>query len=73
MQSYEDYDYKAKLKQENTELKEKLEDLPRTPTEIKKDIKHNKRNPMRLKQLNKELNDSYKWYKRNRGKANDGR
>lgn len=25
MQSYEDYDYKAKLKQENIELKEKLE------------------------------------------------
>jgi hypothetical protein len=25
MQSYEDYDYKAKLKQENEELKEKLE------------------------------------------------
>lgn len=25
MQSYEDYDYKAKLKQENAELKEKLE------------------------------------------------
>ncbi len=25
MQSYEDYDYKAKLEQENTELKEKLE------------------------------------------------
>ena len=42
-----------------------LEDLPRTPEEIKKDIKHEK-NPMRLKQLNKELNESYKVYKRRR-------
>lgn len=40
-----------------------LPDLPRTPPEIKKDIKHEK-NPMRLKQLNKELNESYKVYKR---------
>lgn len=31
----------------------------RPPVEIKKDIKHEK-NPMRLKQLNKELNDAYK-------------
>jgi hypothetical protein len=38
-------------------------DLPRTPAEIKKDIKHEK-NPMRLKQLNKGLNESYKAYKR---------
>jgi hypothetical protein len=43
-----------------------LPDLPRTPTEIKKDIKHEK-NPMRLKQLNQELNESYKVY-RKRGK-----
>lgn len=40
-----------------------LPDMPRTPPEIKKDIKHEK-NPMRLKQLNKELNESYKAYKR---------
>lgn len=38
-------------------------DLPRSPEEIKKDIKHEK-NPMRLKQLNKELNESYKEYKK---------
>ena len=38
-------------------------ELPRSPEEIKKDIKHEK-NPMRLKQLNKELNESYKAYKR---------
>ena len=31
----------------------------RTPVEIKKDIRREK-NPMRLKQLNKELNDAYK-------------
>ena len=35
----------------------------RPPVEIKKDIKHEK-NPMRLKQLNKELNESYKVYKK---------
>lgn len=40
-----------------------LPDLPRPPAKIKKDIKHEK-NPMRLKQLNKELNESYKAYKR---------
>lgn len=40
-----------------------LPDMPRTPSEIKKDIKHEK-NPMRLKQLDKELNESYKVYKR---------
>lgn len=40
-----------------------LPDLPRPPAEIKKDIKYEK-NPMRLKQLNKELNESYKVYKR---------
>lgn len=33
--------------------------IHRTPVEIKKDIKREK-NPMRLKQLNKELNDAYK-------------
>ena len=33
--------------------------LHRPPVEIKKDIKHEK-NPMRLKQLNQELNDAYK-------------
>ena len=35
--------------------------LCRTPEIIKKDIKHEK-NPMRLKQLNQELNKSYKIY-----------
>ena len=40
-------------------------DLPRSPEEIKKDIKHEK-NPMRLKQLNKELNESYKVYNKRR-------
>lgn len=40
-----------------------LPDMPRPPAEIKKDIKY-ERNPMRLKQLNKELNESYKFYKR---------
>lgn len=39
-------------------------DLPRPPEEIKRDIKY-ERNPMRLKQLNRELNASYKYYKRN--------
>ena len=34
----------------------------RTPETIKRDIKHEK-NPMRLKQLNQELNMSYKFYK----------
>ena len=34
----------------------------RTPETIKRDIKHEK-NPMRLKQLNQELNASYKFYK----------
>lgn len=38
-------------------------DLPRPPVEIKKDIKHEK-NPMRLQQLDKELNESYKAYRR---------
>lgn len=47
---------------------EELPDLPRSPVEIKKDIKHEK-NPMRLKQLNKELNESYKVYKRKRGRG----
>ena len=37
--------------------------LHRPPVEIKKDIKHEK-NPMRLKQLHKELNESYKVYKK---------
>ena len=45
-------------------------DLPakascRPPETIKKDIKHEK-NPMRLKQLNKELNKSYKIYRTRR-------
>ena len=45
-------------------------DLPakascRPPEAIKKDIKHEK-NPMRLKQLNRELNKSYKIYRTRR-------
>ena len=36
---------------------------PRTIADVKKDIKHEK-NPMRLKQLNKELNKLYKKKKR---------
>ena len=40
-------------------------DLCRTPETIKKDIKHEK-NPMRLKQLNQELNKSYKIYRTRR-------
>lgn len=40
-----------------------MSNLPRPPLEIKKDIKHEK-NPMRLQQLNKELNESYKAYRR---------
>ena len=39
----------------------------RPPVEIKRDIKHEK-NPMRLKQLNQELNESYKYYKRTKKK-----
>jgi hypothetical protein len=42
---------------------DEITDLPRSPEEIKKDIKHEK-NPMGLKQLNKKLNESYKFYKR---------
>ena len=38
----------------------------RQPVEIKRDIKHEK-NPMRIKQFNQELNESYKAY-RKRGK-----
>lgn len=41
-------------------------ELYRPPVEVKRDIKHEK-NPMRLKQLNQELNQSYKAY-RKRGK-----
>lgn len=37
--------------------------LYRPPVEIKRDIKHEK-NPMRIKQLNKELNESYKAYRK---------
>lgn len=35
----------------------------RTPEAIKRDIKHEK-NPMRLKQLNRELNMSYKFWRK---------
>lgn len=48
-----------------------LPDLSRPPAEIRKDIKHEK-NPLRLRQLNKELNKSYKVCKRKRGRK-DGR
>ena len=40
-----------------------LPEMPRTPVEIKKEIKYEK-NPMRLKQLNQELNESYKVYRK---------
>lgn len=41
----------------------------RTPEEIKKEIKHTK-NPMRLRQLYKELDASYKEFKRLKGRSN---
>lgn len=40
-----------------------LENMERTPEEIKKEIKHEK-NPMRLKQLHKELNSSYIYWRK---------
>lgn len=46
-----------------------MPNLPRPPVEIKKDIKHEK-NPMRLQQLNKELNESYKAYRRSQNVNN---
>lgn len=46
-----------------SDLFESLPDLPRPPAEIKKEIKYEK-NPMRLKQLNRELNESYKTYRK---------
>lgn len=53
-------------------IRELQENLPtfemyevRPPEEIKKQIKYEK-NPMRLKQLNRELNDSYKVYRKKR-------
>ena len=50
-----------------------IEELPRPPVEIKKEIKHEK-NPMRLKQLNRELNESYKAYgKKRKGAKTNGR
>lgn len=53
----------APVMEKFTDIAVELSDLPRPPAEIKKDIKREK-NPMRLKQLNKELNESYKAYKR---------
>ena len=44
---------------------EEREDV-RLPSEIKKELKHEK-NPMRIKQLNRELTESYRWYRRKRG------
>ena len=38
-------------------------DYERPPEEIKRDIKH-ERNPMRLKQLQKELNSSYVYWRK---------
>jgi hypothetical protein len=38
-------------------------DFERPPEEIKRDIKH-ERNPMRLKQLQKELNSSYVYWRK---------
>lgn len=43
---------------------------PRTIADVKKDIKHEK-NPMRLKQLNKELNKLYREKKRKELKNNE--
>ena len=40
-----------------------LKNMERTPEEIKKEIKHEK-NPMRLKQLHKELNSSYIYWRK---------
>lgn len=34
----------------------------RPPSRIKKELKHEK-NPMMVKQLNRELNESYRWYR----------
>lgn len=59
---------------ENDALEESIRELKevvlemcyvRPPEEIKKEIKHEK-NPMRLKQLNRELNESYKVYRKKR-------
>ena len=75
-------DLDAKLKEFYNELYSKLKKLYdpmtrfisvdlsakascRPPETIKKDIKHEK-NPMRLKQLNQELNKSYKIYRTRR-------
>lgn len=44
-------------------------DFERPPEEIKRDIKH-ERNPMRLKQLQKELNSSYMYWRKENGKNN---
>lgn len=56
-----------KEKERTDKLLEAINDIInykyRPPEEIKRDIKHEK-NPMRLKQLNQELNESYKYYKR---------
>lgn len=41
-------------------------DFERPPEEIKRDIKH-ERNPMRLKQLQKELNSSYVYWRKRKG------
>lgn len=70
-QMKEYYDKVRQIEQELRERAAKLsESLPtnlidtshRPPETIKRDIKHEK-NPMRLKQLNQELNYSYKFYK----------
>lgn len=47
------------------ELFKNLKELEgiRPPSEIKKELKHEK-NPMRIKQLNRELTESYKRYRR---------
>ena len=41
-------------------------DAERTPEEIKRDIKH-ERNPMWFKQLQKELNSSYLYWRKRKG------
>lgn len=64
----------SKLREEIEPLVQSMEivfdkyvvDAERPPEEIKRDIKHEK-NPMRLKQLQKELNSSYLYWRKRKG------
>ena len=58
-------DFDAKLKEFSHLMCNYMNYSCRPPETIKKDIKHEK-NPMRLKQLNQELNKSYKIYRTRR-------